>query len=93
MEMMSSRSDDDGGTSPCDAGVMAARERTMQAIKVLMEADPEGWPEHLAEVAGAACALQCWSMDLLADAATQVAGMAHRLETERRDEQDGPSIN
>lgn len=93
MAMKISNSDDGGGSEPCDAGVMAARERTLQAIKVLMEADPEGWPEHLAEVAGAACGLQCWSMDLLADAATQVAGMAHRLEGERRDEEDGPSVN
>ena len=91
--MMSSSEDDIGGNAPCDAGVMAARERTLQAIKVLMEADPEGWPEHLAQVAGAACGLQCWSMDLLADASTQVAGMAHRLEAERRDDQDGPSVN
>ena len=91
--MMNVNPEDDGGSPPCDAGVLAARERTLQAIKALMEADPEGWPEHLAHVAGAACGLHCWSMDLLADAATQVAGMAHRLEAERRDEEDGPSVN
>lgn len=93
MAMKISNSDNDGGTSSCDAGVMAARERTLQAIKVLTEADPEDWPEHLAEVAGAACGLHCGNMNLFADAATQVAGLAHRLEAERRDEMDGPSVN
>ena len=91
--MMNVNSEDAGGSPPCDAGIRAARERTLQAIKVLMESDPEGWPEHLAQVAGAACGLQCWSMDLLADATTQVAGMAHRLEAERRDDEDVPSVN
>ena len=91
--MIHSRSDDDGGTSHSAAGVKAARERTLQAIKMLMEADPEGWPEHLAQVAGAACGLHCWSLNLFSDAAAQVAGMAHRLEAERQDEMDGPSVN
>jgi hypothetical protein len=85
-------SDDGGGSAPCDAGVMTARERTLQAIKLHMKADPEGWPEHLAQVADTACGLHCWSMNLHSDAAAQVAGMSRRLEAERRDEMDGPPV-
>lgn len=91
--MRSTDGEDSGGSTPCDAGLLAARERTVQAVRALMAADPEGWPEHLAHVAGAACGLHCESMDLLVDAANQVAGMAHRLEAERREAEDGPSMN
>ncbi len=74
---------EDGGSPACDAGLMATRERALQAIRVLMEADPEGWPEHLAAVAGIACGQDCESLDLLADASVQVAARAHKGRYER----------
>ena len=91
--MKMSNSDSGGENTPGEVGIIAAKEHALHAIKVLIEADPDGWPEHLAHAAGAACGLQCGSLDLLADAATQIAGMAHRLEAERRDEEEGPSVN
>ena len=77
---------ENGGSPACDAGLMAARERTLQAIRSLMEADPEGWPEHLASVAGIACEQDCESLDLLADASVQVAARAHKRRYDRRSE-------
>ena len=91
--MRSTDAEDSGGSTPCDAGLLAARERMVQAVRALMEADPEGWPTQLAHLAGAACGLHCESMDLLVDAATHVTGMAHRLEADRREAEDGLSQN
>lgn len=77
-----------GGSPACDAGLMAARERALYAILALVEIDPEGWPEHLASVAGIACDQDRASLDLLADASVQVAAKAHKRRYDRSGRDD-----
>ena len=55
-------------------------------LEQLRDADPNGWPETLAELAGDVGNMRPWTMDLFCDAATQVAATAHRLANERGDE-------
>ena len=73
--------------------VSQARAAVLEAVRTLMHADPDGWPEHLAQVAGVACGLNGWSLDRLAEGITQVAGVAHRLEIERREDTDPPGLS
>lgn len=87
---MSTSPDDSetGGSSACDGGLLATRERALYAIRALMESDPDGWPEHLASVAGIACGQNCENLDLLADAAVQVAARAHKRRYDRSRERN-----
>jgi len=63
-----------------------ARAHLRDAIVNLIRCEPERWPEILAEQAGAACHLSPGALNLLADAAVQVAATAHRLTQEMEDD-------
>jgi hypothetical protein len=57
-----------------------------RAMMALKRANPEGWPESVATVAGAVAGLDTVQLDLLADSAVQVAATAHLLAQDADDE-------
>lgn len=62
--------------------------RVRDALEDLMRCHPDDWPELLPGIAGGLCGLDPFQMNLLADAAVQVAGTAHRLAQERAEEDE-----
>lgn len=60
-----------------------------RALEALKQSDPEGWPESLVSMAGAVAELDPGALDLLADAAVQMAGTAHRLAQEAAEDEPG----
>ena len=63
-----------------------------EALADLMTVYPERWPEVLAGLAGGVCQMDVGALNLLADAAVEVAGMAHRM-TQELDEERDPEEN
>lgn len=61
---------------------MKRNERLREGITDLMRCRPDDWPEILAAQAGAACFMDPWPLDLLADAADQIATTARILTDE-----------
>lgn len=58
-------------------------EQTRAALLALKAPDPDGWPESLVRLAGVVAGLDPGPMDLLADAAVQMAATAHQLAHEQ----------
>ena len=71
----------------------AAVDRVRDALEDFMRCRPEDWPELLPGIAGGVCRLNPLAMDLLADAAVQIAATAHRLALEAADEADSGGDN
>lgn len=71
----------------------AAVDRVRDALEDLMRCRPEDWPELLPGIAGGVCRLNPLMMDLLADAAVQVAATAHQLALEAEDDADSGGDN
>lgn len=65
-----------------------ARDPLREAIVDLIRCEPERWPELLATQAGAACHLDVGALNLLADAAVQVAATVHTLRLENNQSGD-----
>ena len=74
-----------------DAAIMRVRD----ALEDLIRCRPDDWPELLPGIDGGVCGLNPFLMDLLADAAVQVAGTAHRLAQEcaEEDEEDAEPLS
>ena len=56
-------------------------------MEQLRDTDPEGWPETVAKLVGVVGGMDTTTMDLMCDATTQVAAIAHQLSREQEDEE------
>lgn len=58
-------------------------EQMRAALLALKSSDPDGWPESLVRLAGIVADLDPRPLELLADAAVQMAATAHQMANER----------
>lgn len=63
-------------------------EQMRSALLALKASDPDGWPESLVRLAGIVANLDPRHLDLLADAAVQMAATAHQMATERAEDEE-----